>query len=158
MKFDAAELQRLYEEIHGYETHKLNEAVARIAAAIGIEEGMDEFQKLAHERLQEFLKLFMTVHNKLPAILAHIAEQEKRAVKMWECPDCGFEMNAIHTLEDGSYLCPCCDQAKLQRENDALREFARDVQNTIKDTSDLVTIPLSIYNLKQRAEQLLKDK
>ena len=49
--------------------------------------------------------------------------------KLWECPDCGFAFDAVHTHKDGGYSCPCCAEMRLSTalaSAEALNERLRD--------------------------------
>lgn len=42
---------------------------------------------------------------------------ETKTVKIFECPDCGFEFNAIHEADDsvGGWECPLCEVDELRK-------------------------------------------
>jgi hypothetical protein len=34
-------------------------------------------------------------------------------IRLWECPNCAFGFDALHTQEDGTYSCPVCAEQRL---------------------------------------------
>ncbi|CAM4275588.1 hypothetical protein BAMA_15255 [Bacillus manliponensis] len=46
---------------------------------------------------------------------AHVKVRGK--VEMFECPDCGFEFNAVHQTDDeqGGYECPLCELDRVKK-------------------------------------------
>ncbi|OKP91301.1 hypothetical protein [Paenibacillus sp. P32E] len=54
-------------------------------------------------------------------LMAALEEAEKRKVELWECEDCGFSFNAIHTdfvdgKDSGDHSCPLCAETRLEKE------------------------------------------
>lgn len=55
----------------------------------------------------------------------------RKMVEMWECPDCGFEMNAIHIDDNGgAHTCPACHEVNARKE---VRWFAERMENKLKE-------------------------
>lgn len=46
-----------------------------------------------------------------------------KQVDIWECSECGFEMNSVHAsnVEDNPEDCPSCNESRLEVENKRLR-------------------------------------
>ena len=44
-----------------------------------------------------------------------------RLIKLWECPDCAFGFDAMHSDIDGTYSCPLCAETRLLAEVEKLR-------------------------------------
>lgn len=54
-------------------------------------------------------------------LLVALEEARKNKVKLWECEDCGFSFNAIHTdlvdgKDTGEHSCPLCAETRLEKE------------------------------------------
>ena len=49
---------------------------------------------------------------------------ETELVKIYECPDCGFEFNAIHEADEqvGGWECPLCE---LEEKDNIIKELTR---------------------------------
>jgi uncharacterized Zn finger protein (UPF0148 family) len=58
----------------------------------------------------------------LSYLLSELDAANKRQVKLWKCPDCGFGFDAFHTDEDGGYSCPVCEIETLQQQLDAVKQ------------------------------------
>lgn len=69
---------------------------------------------------------------------------EKKMIEVWDCPDCGFQMNAIHVDEEQS--CPCCNEERLEAEVKRYREALEKIDTHIRSTSE--PIPYIIETLK----------
>lgn len=48
------------------------------------------------------------------AAVRPIIEAEVRRSLLWECPDCAFGFDRMHTDEDGGYTCPVCEVAEVR--------------------------------------------
>jgi DNA-directed RNA polymerase subunit RPC12/RpoP len=60
-------------------------------------------------------------------------------VKIYNCPDCGFEFNAMHEVDEqvGGWECPLCEVDELQKEIERIRadgERAYDILASVRDT------------------------
>lgn len=44
-------------------------------------------------------------------------------VEMYDCPDCAFSYDMAHRVDrkGNVYPCPCCAEARLEKENEGLR-------------------------------------
>jgi hypothetical protein len=76
-----------------------------------------------------------------PSVCLRLIQEIQRQPKMWECPECAFTFDAIHTDADGGHSCPCCAESSLRRS--ALEEAARLVclgcEEGVKRITDPVT-------------------
>ena len=55
----------------------------------------------------------------------------RKMVEIWECPDCGFEMNAIHIDDnEGTHTCPACHEVNARTE---VRWFAEQMEAKLKE-------------------------
>ena len=54
-----------------------------------------------------------------------------KLVDIWKCPECDFEMNAVHAsnMEDDQEDCPCCNKLQLEAENKRFREALSEISN-----------------------------
>lgn len=59
-----------------------------------------------------------------------IIEAEVRRSLLWECPDCAFGFDRIHTDEDGGYSCPVCELAEVRE------RIAGDIEAAAPDEPD----------------------
>lgn len=67
------------------------------------------------------------------------ALSEAPSKKLWECPECLFGFDAMHTDHDGGYTCPACAQDRLQGALDDQRAALAAIQlhaaNTLSTAS-----------------------
>lgn len=51
------------------------------------------------------------------------ADIQAKEIQMFKCPECGFEFNAIHEVDDdvGGWECPLCEVDELKNKVSALK-------------------------------------
>jgi DNA-directed RNA polymerase subunit RPC12/RpoP len=63
---------------------------------------------------------------------------ERKEIDVYECPDCGFEFNAVHEMDDGEggYICPTCETEELESEVDRLNVKLDAIRKLTEGDSD----------------------
>lgn len=59
--------------------------------------------------------------------------------KVWTCNACAFTFDAMHLNTSGTYVCPCCAEARLESQlSTALRDMERWRDEAVVATSNVV--------------------
>lgn len=60
---------------------------------------------------------------------------ETKTVNIFDCPDCGFEFNAYHEVDDqvGGWECPLCEIDELKEKIDRYENALKEIVNAPED-------------------------
>ncbi|MFP4976362.1 hypothetical protein ACE6ED_13245 [Paenibacillus sp. CN-4] len=84
-------------------------------------------------------------------LLAALEDAEQQKTELWECEDCGFSFNAIHTdmidgKDTGEHSCPLCAEERLEK---ALTEAQQTIARLTKALEEVKSlIPLMQEDLE----------